>query len=373
MHIGEPIICGSGPVSHLHWSADGAILVAFGGDAFQAWNVKTRRQIGKPVPYPGKHKPTEKGQELIADMSPDGDRLMVAAGTSDLEKIAQLWDLTTGSKIGPPLLHEDRVVCVRFHPNGKQVLTLDNSGKACQWITDTGLPHGPWMESPFDNTKMIPLFRRHGMPHRGYKVHANYVQDGRRVVTSTSQGALHLWDAATSTRVSELKKDPRIAQVGWHDVLRGGERMLVNEGGDHYSIWKVDDGLALQSRHQGTYLDTRTREMALLVSRHSRGTAFVDSKAGVALLPHLPAGYFVEFAVTDVDGKVVATFESSVRRVRIRRMPRPLDGDPERIAAWVELGTGLYLDAKGEARPLDAIRLKETRDRLARLGGPPQL
>ena len=50
-----------------------------------------------------------------------------------------------------------------------------------------------------------------------------------------------------------------------------------------------------------------------------------------------------------------------------------MPGDPDRVAAWVEVLTGLTLDPKqGSIRVLDNPAWLAVRERLERLGGPPE-
>jgi hypothetical protein len=60
------------------------------------------------------------------------------------------------------------------------------------------------------------------------------------------------------------------------------------------------------------------------------------------------------------------------RTARFRRVPQPVEGTPEQIGLWVEVITGLTLDAGGIVHPLDAAGWHERRRRLKELGGPPR-
>ena len=47
--------------------------------------------------------------------------------------------------------------------------------------------------------------------------------------------------------------------------------------------------------------------------------------------------------------------------------------DPERIALWAQVITGIEADEHGNARVLDAATWQQRRQRLQELGGPPVL
>jgi WD40 repeat protein len=53
------------------------------------------------------------------------------------------------------------------------------------------------------------------------------------------------------------------------------------------------------------------------------------------------------------DGKTVLT-SSADKTTRLWRVPRPIEGDPERIVLWAQVITGLELDESGGTRGLDA-------------------
>jgi hypothetical protein len=47
-----------------------------------------------------------------------------------------------------------------------------------------------------------------------------------------------------------------------------------------------------------------------------------------------------------------------------------VEGEPERVARWAQVLTGMELDEGGYARALDADTWQQRRQRLAELGGP---
>jgi hypothetical protein len=57
--------------------------------------------------------------------------------------------------------------------------------------------------------------------------------------------------------------------------------------------------------------------------------------------------------------------------VKVWDVPAPLEGEAERIRLWVEVTTGLEVDAGGAVVELDAKAWQERQERLQKLGGPP--
>src|SRR5205823_121176 len=71
------------------------------------------------------------------------------------------------------------------------------------------------------------------------------------------------------------------------------------------------------------------------------------------------------------DGKSVLT-GSEDKTARLWKFPRFID-DPERIAVWAQVVTGIEADEHSNARILDAEEWQRRRDRLQKLGGSPVL
>jgi hypothetical protein len=58
-------------------------------------------------------------------------------------------------------------------------------------------------------------------------------------------------------------------------------------------------------------------------------------------------------------------------KVRLWRMPSPIEGSVERVVAWVEVLTGMEMDADGGGHVLDPTAWQQRRQRLEELSGPP--
>jgi WD40 repeat protein/tRNA A-37 threonylcarbamoyl transferase component Bud32 len=110
-----------------------------------------------------------------AALSPDG-RLLVAA-VSDLNHTACVLDLATGQRIGQPLPHQGTILYTAFSPDGKRVLTTCSDGTARLWDAATSKPVG-----------MI-------LKHKGAIEFAAFSPDGTNVVTTSTDKTARLWDA----------------------------------------------------------------------------------------------------------------------------------------------------------------------------------
>jgi WD40 repeat protein len=70
------------------------------------------------------------------------------------------------------------------------------------------------------------------------------------------------------------------------------------------------------------------------------------------------------------DGKLFA-LASHYGVVRVYCFPQAVEGSPERLKCWVEVITGMELDADGAAHMLGPDAWKKRKQRLEELGGPP--
>src|SRR5262249_19293757 len=71
---------------------------------------------------------------LHASFSPDNRRLVVSA----IDNAAQMFDLTTGEPVGPPLNHDNWVWHAVFSSDGKRVITASRDQTARVWDVASG-------------------------------------------------------------------------------------------------------------------------------------------------------------------------------------------------------------------------------------------
>jgi WD40 repeat protein len=159
---------------------DASRLVTTTGTNAHLWNALTGGQLQVwPHPTPVSH----------VEFSPDGRYLVTCSGEGRMiKRYAQIWDGSTGEKIGNPLWHNDGVSYASFSPDGERVVTASEDRSAVVWQTATGKLIGS------------PLI------HRQQVFVARFSPNGRWIVTLDFEDAVQVWDAATSMPITPRLK-----------------------------------------------------------------------------------------------------------------------------------------------------------------------
>jgi WD40 repeat protein/serine/threonine protein kinase/tetratricopeptide (TPR) repeat protein len=169
--IDQPVRLGA-IVQDLAFSPDGTVLAvghARSGSTPEGvvfWDVSSRRERGraKPAPY------------TLLQFSPDG-KLLVAAGGSSV----RFMNSADGSDAGPRLSESSEINAVVFSPDGKEVLTGCTDGTARLWDVASGTPVG----APMPHPQRINVVAFSTDPA------------GRLLLTGCADGSSRLWDRAT--------------------------------------------------------------------------------------------------------------------------------------------------------------------------------
>jgi hypothetical protein len=218
--------------------------------------------------------------------------------------------VATRKPIGRALPHKNWVVAVAFSKDGKTLLTRSNDRTVRLWNADTSEPKSDYLA------------------HSGLMA-ATFSPDGKTIATGGNDDRVRLWDAATgqpvpgatlvhSSAITALAYSPdgRILGVGCAD---GSGR-----------LWDVTT-----SRPLGPPLVQR------------------GQIAGVAFLP---------------DGNSFLTTAAG-GSTRLWPIPRPLEGDLDRITLRLQLRTGMQMDAGQGIARLDPQTWQAGRRQLVALEG----
>jgi WD40 repeat protein len=298
------------------FSPDGRTLLTRGLKSAGLWDVATGKPIGQPLRPVGEVQAWS-GEPVVV-FSRDG-RVVLTAGP---DSSARLWDAATAKPLGRPLKHSGSIRAAAISPDGKLVLTGgdDRSGQGGEgrlWVAATGQPLG------------LRLTHQRGVTAVAFS------PNGKIVLTGSEDGTARFWVAATGKPACPplVHRSPVAVVVFSPD----GKTALTATKEETAQIWDVATGKPI-----GPPLPSGA----------------VPPEAGMKVI-----------ALFRPDGRAVLTGTSE--RTHLWAVPVPVVGDADRIRLWVEVTTGLELDADGAVVELDAKTWRKRGDHLQKLGGPP--
>jgi WD40 repeat protein len=290
------------------------------------------------------------GRVTAVGFSPDGK--WIATGSTDTS--ARIWDAATGRSLGPPLAHAATVARIAFHPDGRHLLTGCNDGNARLWNIARGVA-----ELSF--------------PYNGACHCARLSGDGKKVLTAGSNDTwAGIWDSASGTALGERLNHDATIDVALFSP--DGQTVLTGGTDKTARLWDANSGLPRSAAmlHGGAVSAAAFSPDGRIVLTASQDNAarLWDVATGKPIGPHLIHGNIVADVAFDPKGStfVSCSFDQTAR---IWSLPTVVQGTPERIRIWVEILTGMELDAQGATRQLDPEAWRERRRRLQELGGAP--
>lgn len=325
-------------------------------------------------------------------LSPNGETL--ASGTAD--PTGQLWNAASGAAIGSPLVHQHSILDMAFSPDGKTVATGSIDRTIRLWNSADGTPLGEPLEHPGhlysimfspDGETLLTGCKDNGLRFWNWKtgatigepimhpnwVHASvYSPDGETVLTGCEDSLARLYDVKTRKLIGTIPhRGPVKAAVFSPD----GSKFLTGTWDDRTArLWdaKTREPIGPPLVHQ---------EHVLAVAFSPDGQTMASGDWGgtirlwdVATCKSLGPPLIHQYAIRDLafspDGSRLwaASFD---RTVKAWDLVQPTAGKVNQIVTWLQVLSGLELDADGVFRELNATRWHERRQKLAELGGPP--
>jgi WD40 repeat protein/serine/threonine protein kinase len=364
-------------------SPDGE-LVLTGDDkgVVRIWDARTGGPLGQPWTHP-------QPVHAVA-FSPDGNSILVGTWMQ-----ARLYDAATTAPRGAPLIHQNGFVrAVAFSPDGKLALTGGDDSFAWLWDTTTGQAVGKPMVhqksvsavaySPDGRTVAIavdtdvqiyetPATAPPGRPlkHPGAVRSLLYSPDGKILLTRSDDGRARLWDVATGeARGHPLASSQPIRAAAF---APDGKAVITGGADGMVQVWDAAHGQAL-----GEPLEIKGSVQAVGFSPDGK-TIFIAAEDGTAWLRDsatrrplgrpIPIGSKVASVQLSASGRTLLVLgqDGSVRCWDVAELPDDLD----RVAAWIEVSTGLTVNSEGSIKTLDRDARQRRQERLRQLGGPP--
>jgi WD40 repeat protein len=353
---GDPLRL-EGKARELAYSPDGKTLLTV-TEQVRLWDVATRKPIGGPIgkPIPFFH---SWGRQAF---SPDSKTVLAADG-----KIVRLWDTRTGKAVGKPFAHQKQVNAVAFSPDGKRILTSSEDRSAVRlWDAKTAEP----VAEPLGLSATVSS--------------VGFSRGGKALLTF-DRWEVRLWDTATGRPIGEpIKSVFTLAPL----LSPDGKTLLTPGYNDkHARLWDVATGKprGRYLQHESIGVVTLSPDGKTIVTAGYGGMQLWDTATGQPIGRMLwrtrvsPNKPMVTVKAVDFspDGQTLLaqggmpSWDPPSDEARLFEVPRPVEGDAERLRLWGEVITARELDAGGEVVELDAKTWQERWQRLQKLGGPP--
>jgi WD40 repeat protein len=314
------------------------------------WDAATGRPIAPPI--------AQEQWVSALDFGPDGR--VLASGAYDLT--VRFWDSATGAPAREPIRQRGIVFSVAFSPDGKTLAvgTVDPGDGRVPPATEARL---------WDLATHSPLGR--GMPHKDWVVDVAFSSDGRVLLTRSHDATTRLWDAKTGEPLIDYLRHEGLPAA----VLSVDGRHLATAGNleDDVRIWDARTGRPLPAAtlNQGSQVTALafSPDAALLGAGCQDGSARLwDVATGKPLGPALVQRSRIVAVTFTPDGSAFLTTAAD-GATRSWPVPKPMDGDTDRLALRLEVLTGMRMDVDQDVEKLTADEWDERCRRLTSLEG----
>jgi WD40 repeat protein len=346
---GDPVVwsdvsvLGEGPTTHSSsFAPDVRKVTGILDNGVREYDVVTSKAVGPVLEHPRK--------VLDTAYSPDGQHILIV----DERYGIHFWDRATGRQVGEGPSGA-KIAALTFSADGARVAITREGRKVSVCRVPTGELVGPLLKlSPRDSAVVLRT-------------------DGWTAYTHDSRDHVQEWDVRTG-KVVRVWKAPGL--VRFLHCVAGKPVVITGEGGHLARAWDLESGRPISGPladlagniHRLTFSPDGSNILIGLWDRHD--ASLWDTATGKPIGPPVHHNEAVHFVTFTPDGKRMMSCSVN-GEFRVQDVPVSLPGDAERIRCWVEVLTGMELDAEGAIRDLDAEAVELRRARLRELGGPP--
>lgn len=252
--ITGPTIRHPGRIYHVAL-AHGRVATAVEGGAPRLWDVRTGKSVGPRFETPAEQPPGEDIDQVAFD--PTGRWLFGQWG----ESRAVIYDGATGRIISPTFRDTNMSETVNpFSTDGRQLLMPEDWRRWLYTLQDgrfvlarkihaadastfspdgrlllgTGVFTGKQLQRAADGKPVGPVFT-----HRSYVALAEFSPDGRRIVTSSHDGRIYLWDTRTAQPLQIPLEHDGVRGVAFS---RDGQRLATMDMAGNVQVWNTSTG-----------------------------------------------------------------------------------------------------------------------------------
>lgn len=306
-----------GWVNSIDWSDDGKYIASGGsGGTIRLWDVATWEMI-RELRQPEEHVRT-------VAFSPRNNVLLSAGDVESGNTSIHVWDVESGALRGSFRQHSsDVILCAAVSPDGTTAASGGHDNTIRIWPVD---------------------LKDDGVQFKGHHSSVNsvaYSSDGSRIVSSSDDASVRMWDASSGTELwrrdvvgraasAAISPDDQLVAFGDVDV-----RLLDADNGSQLHVWEDHEvginWLAFSPTHR------------LLISSDTFGNTLIRSVSDgkeFARITRFPAR---DIAISP-DGKLFA-LAASDGTIRIWRMPL----DAEGVTTWDAPADEPAVDPRGAA------------------------
>jgi WD40 repeat protein/tRNA A-37 threonylcarbamoyl transferase component Bud32 len=389
--LGKPLDH-EGTVANVAFSPNGrlALTASAGGDHSahaRLWELAP----GDPVTWSEIKTGTDLRKAGMYAFAPDVSRFMAVDGTNASEH-----DVISGEPAGPILKHREAVHSAAYCPDGRNLLTNEKRFGLRFWDRASGRQVGeyPYAEEIIwysfsangehvaivgaDHSVrvcQVPTGKPQGQPLRLTAEDTGLLlrPDGQVFYTHDSVDRVREWDI-NEGKLVRVHKAPGL--IRFIDLVGGRPAVITGDGGHLERVWDLESSQPLSGPLADIAGDISWHAFSqdgscILTGFWDRHNARLwDTATGKPIGPPVHHGEAVHFVAITPDGKRMMSLSVN-GEFRAQDVPSPLRVDAYQLRGWIELLTGMELDAEGTIHALDAKALRDRRESLSHSIGPP--